>query len=87
MAVNRKKYISKVKLNILFQTKTFVGLDRDEWIFLAISVINILLAMIFTIVAMSVYIEPSSPDFTFAIIVIINAGKCLKICRHLIVQS
>lgn len=58
---------------LLFQTKTFVGLDKQEWIFITLSVLNVMVAIGFTIVRMT-QIPTDTPDFTFALILIINAG-------------
>ncbi|KAK3735317.1 hypothetical protein QZH41_018728 [Actinostola sp. cb2023] len=63
------------------QTKTFVGLEKEEWIFIIISIINILLAILFTIVSMT-KVSYHSSDFTFAIIVLINAVFCIFYAVH-----
>jgi len=65
------------------QTKTFVGLEKEEWIFIIISIINILLAILFTIVSMT-KVSYHSSDFTFAIIVLINAGKNSAVMHNII---
>ena len=56
-----------------FQVKTFAGLEAVEWTFLIISVINVLVAVGLTINRI-VVLEKGSPDYTFAIILLINIG-------------
>jgi hypothetical protein len=60
-------------IRLCSQTKTFAGLDREEWIFITISVANVMIAIGFTIARMT-QVGSDTPDFTFAIILIINAG-------------
>ena len=56
-----------------FQVKTLAGLEAIEWIFLAISIINVLVAFALNIDRL-VEIPKNWPDYTFAIIVFINIG-------------
>ena len=55
----------------LLQFKTFAGLDEVEWIFLTISVVNVLVAIGLTIDRL-VELGKNKPDYTFAIILFIN---------------
>ena len=54
--------------------KTLPGLEPNEWIFLIISVINVLVALALAIDRLA-KLEKDLPDYTFTIIVIINIGK------------
>ncbi|XP_046575473.1 uncharacterized protein LOC124283453 [Haliotis rubra] len=58
------------------KTKTFAGLYPKEWAFLVVSTINILAAVGLTIYRLVVVVEsdPESSDFTFTILLLINAG-------------
>ncbi|XP_067683331.1 uncharacterized protein [Haliotis asinina] len=58
------------------KTKTFAGLYPKEWAFLVVSSINILAAVGLTIYRLVVVVEsdPESSDFTFTILLLINAG-------------
>lgn len=60
-----------------FQSKTFAGLFPKEWAFLVISAVNILAAICLTIVRLVEVAETDleSPDFTFTILLLINAGE------------
>ena len=55
----------------LLQVKTFAGLEVVEWIFLTISVVNVLVAIGLTIDRL-VELKKNKPDYTFAIILFIN---------------
>ena len=56
--------------------KTFAGLEVVEWVFLAISVVNVLVAFGITIDRL-IELEKDKPDYTFAIILFINIGTLL----------
>ena len=53
--------------------KTFAGLEVVEMVFLIISIVNVLVAIGLTIDRL-VELEKHSPDYTFAIILLINIG-------------
>lgn len=57
--------------------KTFAGLEAEEWTFLTISVINVLVAIGITIDRL-VELRKDTPDYTFAIILFINIGMFLS---------
>ena len=54
--------------------KTFARLDRDELIFITISSLNTLVTVALTIDRL-IELDKNTPDYTFAIILLINAGK------------
>ena len=54
--------------------KTLPGLEPNEWIFLIISVINVLVALALAIERLAT-LEKHVPEHSFTIIVIINIGK------------
>ena len=54
--------------------KTFAGLEGVEVIFLAISIVNVLIAIGLTIDRL-VELPKYKPDYTFAIILFINIGN------------
>ena len=60
----------------IFQTKTLAGLFTKEKWFLALSVINILAAVGLTLYRLIVVArdDPQNSDFTFTLLIIINAG-------------
>ncbi|XP_031570537.1 uncharacterized protein LOC116304889 [Actinia tenebrosa] len=68
-------------LTAIGKTKTFVGLDKEEWIFITLSVLNFMVAIGFTIARMT-QIPTDTPDFTFAVILIINAVFCVFYAIH-----
>ena len=53
--------------------KTFAGLEAEEWTFLTISIINVLVAIGITIDRL-IELQKDTPDYTFAIILFINIG-------------
>ncbi|XP_071082599.1 uncharacterized protein [Haliotis cracherodii] len=63
-------------LTAIGKTKTFAGLYPKEWAFLVVSTINILAAVGLTIyrLVLVVQTDPASSDFTFTILLLINAG-------------
>ncbi|XP_031570536.1 uncharacterized protein LOC116304888 [Actinia tenebrosa] len=63
------------------KTKTFAGLEREEWLFVTISLVNIIITVGFTIKCM-VDVHSNSPDFTFAIILLVNAAFCFFYAIH-----
>ncbi|KAK3102786.1 hypothetical protein FSP39_013904, partial [Pinctada imbricata] len=66
------------------QTKTCARLSYREWSFLIISVCNILAAVgltIYRLVKVSID-DPSSADFTFALLLLLNAVFCLFYTFH-----
>ncbi|XP_046353344.2 uncharacterized protein LOC124133130 [Haliotis rufescens] len=64
--------------------KTFARLDRKERFFLLVSTINILVAVGLTIYSLVVVLktDPESSDFTFTILLLINAGFCIFYVVH-----
>ncbi|KAK7102031.1 uncharacterized protein [Littorina saxatilis] len=68
----------------LGKTKTFAGLYYKEWIFLVISFLNISTAVALTLARLVQVVEddPKSSDFTFGILLLINAGFCLFYVLH-----
>ena len=58
------------------QRKTFAGLLVIEWLFLAVSVVNIVATIGLTVERMAVVVrdDPNNPDFTFALLLLVNAG-------------
>ncbi|KAL5013254.1 hypothetical protein ScPMuIL_007524 [Solemya velum] len=66
------------------KTKTFAGLYPKEWAFVGISLVNILLAVGLTLYSFIHVIQenPQSPDFTFALLLLINASFCLFYVIH-----
>ena len=67
-------YINELSLSV--QSKTLAGLYTREWAFLVLSFINITAAVSLTLVRMVQVLEddPKSSDFTFTILLLINAG-------------
>jgi hypothetical protein len=63
----------------MFQVRPFASLQNKEKLFLLVSVANILATIGLTIerlvVIVAVEKNPDSPDFTFAILLLINSGK------------
>ncbi|XP_033745243.1 uncharacterized protein LOC117330831 [Pecten maximus] len=66
------------------QTKTLAGLSRTEWSFLLVTTINILTAIGLTLYSFIEVIrnDPAVPDFTFALLLLINAVFCLFYAFH-----
>ncbi|KAK2177098.1 hypothetical protein NP493_619g06000 [Ridgeia piscesae] len=64
--------------------RTFAGLMIQEWIFLAVSIVNIAATIGLTIerIVVTVQSDPSNPDFTFALLLLINAVFCLAYAIH-----
>ena len=64
------------ELSLSVQSKTLAGLYTREWAFLILSFINITAAVSLTLVRMVQVLEddPKSSDFTFTILLLINAG-------------
>ena len=64
---------------ILFQRKKFAGLGKWEWVFLMTSLISILACIALSIVRLVQVVEDvneqNSNDFTFTILLIMNACK------------
>lgn len=67
---------AKIQLPMSVQAKTLAGLYTREWAFLIISFINIATAVALTFVRLVQVVkdDPASPDFTFVILLLINAG-------------
>ena len=64
-------------LTCLLQSRTFAGLEIKEWAFLVVSMINLLVTLALTIYRQVVVIShehTEEPDFTFCILIIVNAG-------------
>jgi len=61
----------------------------QEWIFLAVSIVNIAATIGLTIerIVVTVQSDPSNPDFTFALLLLINAGSYAVVCQHLCIQG
>ncbi|XP_067024515.1 uncharacterized protein [Acropora muricata] len=72
---------NKTTTTAIGKVKTLTGLELNEWIFLIISVINVLVAFALTIDRL-VELKKHLPDYTFAIIVFINIGFCLFYAIH-----
>lgn len=72
---------NKTTTTAIGKVKTLIGLELREWIFLIISVINILVAFALAIDRL-VELPKYSPDYTFTIIVLINIGFCLFYAIH-----
>ena len=56
-----------------------MGLGWKEWSFLVVSVINLLATIgltIYRLVIVTKHGQTSSSDFTFALLLIVNASKC-----------
>ncbi|XP_035827941.1 uncharacterized protein LOC101849234 isoform X3 [Aplysia californica] len=68
----------------LGKTKTFAGLFAKEWIFLFVSSVNILSAIGLTLYRMITVLreDPESADFTFTLLLLINAGFCIYYVVH-----
>ena len=69
-----------------FQRKTLMGLGWKEWTFLIVSVINLLVTIGLTIdrlVIVTDHHDTSSSDFTFAILILVNAGKYFLMAKRL----
>lgn len=67
------------------QTKTCVGLSYKEWGFLVLTTVNILTAIGLTtyrLVTVIDHHETKTPDFTFIILLLLNAGFCLFYAIH-----
>ena len=60
----------------------------QEWIFLAVSIVNIVATIGLTIerIVVTVQSDPSNPDFTFALLLLINAGS-YAVCQDLCTQG
>ncbi|XP_068758727.1 uncharacterized protein [Montipora capricornis] len=71
----------KTTTTAIGKVKTLAGLEAIEWIFLAIAIINVLVAFALNIDRL-VEIPKNWPDYTFAIIVFINIGFCLFYAIH-----
>ncbi|GFS25784.1 hypothetical protein ElyMa_003450300 [Elysia marginata] len=69
---------------ILGQTKTFAGLFPREWLFVGVSLVNLLTAIGLTIYRMVQVLQDDaeSPDFTFTLLLLVNAGFCLFYVFH-----
>lgn len=72
---------NKTTTTAIGKVKTLAGLELNEWIFLIISVINVLVAFALTIDRL-VELKKYLPEYTFAIIVFINIGFCLFYAIH-----
>ncbi|XP_059150781.1 uncharacterized protein LOC131937399 [Physella acuta] len=73
------------KTTALGKTKTCSGLSRNEWIFLLVSSANILTAIALTLYRMISVIkddDSQNPDFTFTLLLLINAGFCVYYVLH-----
>lgn len=68
----------------LGKAKTVAGLFALEWVFIGISAVNILTAVALTIVRLVQVVETdsTSADFTFTILLLINAGFCMFYVLH-----
>ena len=68
------------ELSLSVQSKTLAGLYTREWAFLILSFINITAAVSLTLVRMVQVLEddPKSSDFTFTILLLINAGTMIN---------
>ncbi|CAL1547338.1 unnamed protein product [Lymnaea stagnalis] len=78
------------KTTALGKTKTFAGLFGKEWIFLIVSMINILTAISLTLYRMIIVInekDSQSPDFTFTLLLLINSGFCIFYVLHGIMRE
>ncbi|KAI0209978.1 hypothetical protein LSAT2_005315 [Lamellibrachia satsuma] len=64
--------------------KTFAGLMIIEWAFLAVSVVNIVATIGLTIERMVIVVQsdPTNSDFTFALLLLVNAVFCLIYAVH-----
>ena len=61
-----------------FQTRTFAGLSAKEWLFLVFTTLNILTAIGLTAYRLVKIIKDDksdTSDFTFIILLLLNAGK------------
>ena len=60
----------------MFQRKKWTRLDLWEWAFIVVSVLNITLCIILSILRLVnvVQYDPKSPDFIFTIVLIVNSG-------------
>lgn len=64
--------------------RTFAGLMILEWIFLAVSMVNIVATIGLTIERIVVVVrsDPSNPDFTIALLLLVNAVFCFAYAIH-----
>lgn len=76
----------KTTVTAIGKVKTFAGLEVVEWIFLTISVVNVLIAIGLTIERL-VKLPKCSPDYTFAIILFINIIFCFFYAVHGILRE
>ncbi|CAH3112548.1 unnamed protein product [Pocillopora meandrina] len=76
----------KTTVTAIGKVKTFAGLEVVEWIFLTISVVNVLIAIGLTIERL-VKLLKCSPDYTFAIILFINIIFCFFYAVHGILRE
>jgi len=65
---------------LCFQRRKWARLDLWEWIFLAVSILNITVCIILSTLRFVnvVQYDPNSPDFIFAIMLIVNSGMYCK---------
>ncbi|XP_076448586.1 uncharacterized protein LOC143285224 isoform X2 [Babylonia areolata] len=72
------------KTTALGRTKTVAGLRGREWLFLAISVVNIVTAGALTLVRLVQVVqdEPKSVDLSFTILLLVNAAFCMFYVVH-----
>ncbi|KAK6994165.1 hypothetical protein BgiMline_010752 [Biomphalaria glabrata] len=73
------------KTTALGKTKTFAGLFPKEWLFVIVSIINITTAIGLTLYRMIVVVQSEdsdSPDFTFTLLLLINAVFCYFYVLH-----
>ncbi|BFZ08515.1 hypothetical protein BsWGS_11554 [Bradybaena similaris] len=68
----------------LGKRKTVAGLFLKEWLFIIVSLINILTAIALTLLRMVDVLQhsPDSPDFAFTLLLLINAGFSLFYVFH-----
>lgn len=66
------------------KTKTFAGLFPREWLFVTVSLVNLLTAIGLTLYRLVQVLEDDSksPDFTFTLLLLVNAGFCLFYVFH-----
>ncbi|XP_064605138.1 uncharacterized protein LOC135470248 [Liolophura sinensis] len=66
------------------RSRTFAGLHFKDWLFISVSLVNILAAIGLTIYRLVVVVKENSdsPDFTFTVLLLINAAFCTFYMLH-----
>ncbi|XP_028397969.1 uncharacterized protein LOC114521671 [Dendronephthya gigantea] len=72
----------ELTVTLLGKTKTLAGLDRTEWIFFIICVPCLVAAIALTVIYILWKLDLNSPNYIFAILLLVNAAFCLFYTIH-----